>query len=938
MIHSRYILCLLIAFGIFTAVVSAEEGFPLRNGSFYEQHTSNQVSSWQYDDADGKQKITGRVELRLETVPGAPAAIQQVVSLPPGKYTFGIELAVAADSQAVLSAGDATLNVPPTPGFQKIELPFAAGEAPVTVRITSVKPGAVALRKARIDVISLTTGSVPTTDGSPIGRIVLPENPAPAERFAAWELQRFIHRMTGITPGLEGRDPVTGGRAIHVGGAPAAADPAPLDNEAYAININADSLTLAGQSPRATLYAVYDFLKTQGCGWYMPGEAGEVVPKIKALALPTANRAESPDWHVRGALMYSARFDSNNTHSYLDQIDMREWAVRNRYNSVWSGGPLTTYFPDYLGFAHQQRISHTWDSFTDEAHPEWYALVNGVRTHKHPSGRPNEPCTSNPDFRARVIDTILRYFKENPYATVYALNPEDEPANWCECEFCRAQDPDHGKGKWVTKANGVPPMSMSDRAVDFVNAVADAVAKKYPGKRIELYGYGSYRNGPEHHSVGPTVMIVYCYWPGVQLGGSVSDRSQPGVMRAFTEVDSWKKAGAKHFGLYDYGNYTHRDAPNFAFAHIVDSLKMFHDMYGFDHYMGETDNNVTTSAMAYTLRAEALWNEDVDWRDAMKKACLELYGPAGQTMNDYYTFMHKALEDWKPQWKTVGPDDPANKGTDPALPEWAGGRITRTLVGSSLGFYWSNDLIEFNTATMMRGQTLLKKAIDQANADPMLIRRIEIAEFAHVFMTYLVADKLPDKQNQGIASAALKRAVELWGKYPETLVEIGSAAQFGYVEPPAPIKSTIYSLPVEWKFHTDETDTGVKKGWPQKGSGKDWIDIRTDRDWTSQGHRYHGVAWYAVNFEIPTVARGKFANVKPQLHFDAIDGYGDIYLDGRLIGRQDKAPEVAWDKPCTIALPGDFDPAAAHTLVVRVKKDSAAAGIWKPVAIVASPE
>jgi len=47
-----------------------------------------------------------------------------------------------------------------------------------------------------------------------------------------------------------------------------------------------NSLTLAGNSPRGTLYAVYDFLKTQGCRWYLPGKRGEVIPKRGNLDLP----------------------------------------------------------------------------------------------------------------------------------------------------------------------------------------------------------------------------------------------------------------------------------------------------------------------------------------------------------------------------------------------------------------------------------------------------------------------------------------------------------------------------------------------------------------------------------------------------------------------------------------------------------------------------
>ena len=62
----------------------------------------------------------------------------------------------------------------------------------------------------------------------------------------------------------------------------------------------------------------------------------------------------------------------------------------------------------------------------------------------------------------------------------------------------------------------------------------------------------------------------------------------------------------------------------------------------------------------------------------------------------------------------------------------------------------------------------------------------------------------------------------------------------------------------------------------------------------------------------------------------------DVFLDGQKVGEQ-KAPAAAlWDRLCNVALPDDFDPTVAHTLVVRVCKDSFSAGIWRPVSIVSA--
>ena len=64
-----------------------------------------------------------------------------------------------------------------------------------------------------------------------------------------------------------------------------------------------------------------------------------------------------------------------------------------------------------------------------------------------------------------------------------------------------------------------------------------------------------------------------------------------------------------------------------------------------------------------------------------------------------------------------------------------------------------------------------------------------------------------------------------------------------------------------------------------------------------------------------------------------MDGDEGIFLDGQKIGEQKEPPEVMWDQAFTVALPVAFAAGTPHKLVVRVKKDSQAAGIWRPVRV-----
>ena len=63
-----------------------------------------------------------------------------------------------------------------------------------------------------------------------------------------------------------------------------------------------DRLLLAGNNDgpyHGTEYAVYDFLRSLGVRWFMPGEFGEVVPRQKTIRVPEQQIRQKPDFAMR---------------------------------------------------------------------------------------------------------------------------------------------------------------------------------------------------------------------------------------------------------------------------------------------------------------------------------------------------------------------------------------------------------------------------------------------------------------------------------------------------------------------------------------------------------------------------------------------------------------------------------------------------------------
>lgn len=141
----------------------------------------------------------------------------------------------------------------------------------------------------------------------------------------------------------------------------------------------------------------------------------------------------------------------------------------------------------------------------------------------------------------------------------------------------------------------------------------------------------------------------------------------------------------------------------------------------------------------------------------------------------------------------------------------------------------------------------------------------------------------------------------------------------------------IVVFPNEWHWRHDPEDEGLTEEWHQEGSFDNWPRmIRIDKRLTMQGESL-GVGWYATSFEMPDTN-----NAPLLILFGAVDGYCDVFIDGKKVGEHKKPPEIMRNCPFHLPLDKGLSP-GRHTMVIRVAKDSANAGIYRPVWIVEKP-
>ena len=182
--------------------------------------------------------------------------------------------------------------------------------------------------------------------------VIAADAPLPV-KFAAEELQKYLVQISGARLPVCDRTPPRSWRSAWeraayrpTRGTSCARDLKDRGEDGYLMCSSGKRLVLTGNSPRATLYAVYHFLeKYLGCGWCAPGD--DTVPKQATIRIPQFQDAVGPP-----AFAMRDRFDQTpilRSPAYgadfmrkcnLPQID---WLAKNRFNWAHPGpnGPYS---------------------------------------------------------------------------------------------------------------------------------------------------------------------------------------------------------------------------------------------------------------------------------------------------------------------------------------------------------------------------------------------------------------------------------------------------------------------------------------------------------------------------------------------------------------------------------------------------------------------
>jgi hypothetical protein len=228
-----------------------------------------------------------------------------------------------------------------------------------------------------------------------------------------------------------------------------------------------------------SLNAVYGFLRMLGARWYMPGELGEVIPVRTSIALPSVDTTVIPDFPMR--YLYWSNY---RTATWENAMWERRLGL-NSTNEVLGAGVMAHGMRHVLGRDEMKR-----------AHPEYYALRNGVRDTA--SGDRNHACFSSEGLTQETINyarSVMDHFGQ----PAVSIMPEDGYRQ-CECELCQGKNP-------------------SELVWTFVDRVSREVYKTHPDRWVTCGAYAQYKDPPGNilkFSPNVAVTIANCGRPFFQ--------------------------------------------------------------------------------------------------------------------------------------------------------------------------------------------------------------------------------------------------------------------------------------------------------------------------------------------------------------------------------------------------------------------------------------
>ncbi|MCX6573443.1 MAG: DUF4838 domain-containing protein, partial [Candidatus Aminicenantes bacterium] len=435
--------------------------------------------------------------------------------------------------------------------------------------------------------------------GRPAARIEIPEAAGDTERRAAEILRTSVLKMSGVDlPVLAVKVPDKPGAAV-IGFAgvelpPLVASSVPkLREDGFVLATSTGNLYIAGGGGKGVIYGVVHLLeKYFGCRKLSP--SAKLFPPGDDLSLGCLFDTGNP---VNSVRIVNGDFA-------LDP-DYLDWMRLQLHTDLYGAGYYVHTFQRLL----------PWQTYF-EAHPEYFALMNGKRII-------DQPCLSRPEVFDIAAARLREEMAAQPGKKIWSVSQNDN-SSYCQCPECLK----------IIEEEGSP----AGPILRFVNRMAAL----FPDKTISTLAYQYSRPAPRLTRPAPNVEVMLCT---IELDRSRPIADAPSSASFVRDIEDWSRVCGNLY-LWDYTvNFSHHVSP-FPNLHVLQPhIRFFVDPGVRKHFQQtNTGPGHEFSELKSYLLARLLWDPETDvgaWTDDFLEGT---YGRAGKFILRYIDALTAALE------------------------------------------------------------------------------------------------------------------------------------------------------------------------------------------------------------------------------------------------------------------------------------------------------